>query len=271
MKSNSKSRKLSFTPRSILKTIGKLNQTLDPDGESKVIQEFRASRQQTITSIRFLVIVIITPLLVSQLSKTFIISPLIKQFWHQEQSNFFFNSFQEEKALDELQRFQEEIRFEGLLGKTPGLSKEIVQQKVKEKVIILTQEYKNKSTNAIANIFTDMLALFTFIILCIFGKQQLLTLKYFSDDIFYGLSDSAKAFLIILSTDIFVGYHSPYGWEIILGTTLSHYGLPENKSLVSLFIATVPVIMDTVFKYWIFRYLNRSSPSAVATYHNMNE
>lgn len=145
MKSNSKSRKLSFIPRSILKTIGKLNQTLDPDTESKVIQEFRASRQQTITSIRFLVIVIITPLLVSQLSKTFIISPLIKQFWHQEQSNFFLNSFQEEKALDELQRFQEEIRFEGLLGKTPGLSKEIVQQKVKEKAIILTQEYKNKS------------------------------------------------------------------------------------------------------------------------------
>jgi hypothetical protein len=26
-----------------------------------------------------------------------------------------------------------------------------------------------------------------------------------------------------------------------------------------------------VIKYWIFRYLNRISPSAVATYRNMNE
>jgi len=37
------------------------------------------------------------------------------------------------------------------------------------------------------------------------------------------------------------------------------------------FIATIPVILDTLFKYWIFRYLNRLSPSAVATYRTMNE
>lgn len=107
--------------------------------------------------------------------------------------------------------------------------------------------------------------------LCIFGKQQFTTLKLFANDLFYSFSDSAKAFLIIISTDIFIGYHSPYGWEIILKNILSHLGLPENKSFISLFIATVPVIMDTIFKYWIFRYLNRSSPSTVATYRNMNE
>jgi lipoprotein signal peptidase len=52
---------------------------------------------------------------------------------------------------------------------------------------------------------------------------------------------------------------------------LKRFGFPENKGFIFLFIATVPVIADTIFKYWIFRYLNRSSPSAVATYHNMNE
>jgi hypothetical protein len=33
------------------------------------------------------------------------------------------------------------------------------------------------------------------------------------DEIVYGLSDSAKAFIIILFTDMFVGFHSPHGWE----------------------------------------------------------
>jgi len=47
--------------------------------------------------------------------------------------------------------------------------------------------------------------------------------------------------------------------------------LPENRDLIFLFIATFPVLLDTVFKYWIFRYLNQVSPSAVATYHEMNE
>ena len=70
---------------------------------------------------------------------------------------------------------------------------------------------------------------------------------------------------------MFVGFHSAHGWEVILGGILHHFGLPENQSLIFLFIATVPVILDAIFKYWIFRYLSRMSPSAAATYRNMNE
>ena len=73
------------------------------------------------------------------------------------------------------------------------------------------------------------------------------------------------------STDIFVGFHSTHGWEVVLENGLRHFGLPENHDLIFLFIATFPVVLDTVFKYWIFRYLNQVSPSAVATYHEMND
>ncbi|MEM9151876.1 MAG: proton extrusion protein PcxA, partial [Cyanobacteria bacterium P01_F01_bin.3] len=83
--------------------------------------------------------------------------------------------------------------------------------------------------------------------------------------------DSAKAFIIILLTDTFVGFHSPHGWEVLLEGVADHLGLPANRNFIFLFIATFPVILDTVFKYWIFRYLNRISPSAVATYKTMNE
>lgn len=135
-----------------------------------------------------------------------------------------------------------------MLGKTPELSIKVVEKKLEEKTIALVHKYKTKSTNAIANIVADLLSLLIFILLCIIGKQ-LTTIKLFADDLFYGLSDSAKAFLIILSTDIFVGYHSAYGWEIVVENILSHSGLPENKSLISLFIETVPVVMNTIFKY----------------------
>jgi hypothetical protein len=102
-------------------------------------------------------------------------------------------------------------------------------------------------------------------------KRQVATLKAFIDEIVYGLSDSAKAFIIILFTDMFVGFHSPHGWEVLLEGMSRHLGFPANRDFIFLFIATFPVILDTVFKYWIFRYLNRISPSAVATYKNMNE
>ncbi|MEI2578072.1 CemA family protein [Scytonema sp. PRP1] len=262
---------MNFLPRSILRTLRKFQQTLEPNAEAKVVEEFRTSRRQTIDSTRFLLILIVVPLLVNQLSRNFVITPLVKKFWSQGQSVVFLNPSQEEKALAELKRFEQVLDFEARISKTPKLSTEMRQSKLKEKAIALKEEYKTKSVNAVTNIFADILTAATFIFLIVTGKQQLSILKSFASDITYSLSDSAKAFLIIIATDIFVGYHSPYGWEIILENILSHFGIPENKNFISLFIATVPVTMDTIFKYWIFRYLNRSSPSAVATYRNMNE
>lgn len=125
--------------------------------------------------------------------------------------------------------------------------------------------------DAISNIFANSLAAIAFITLIIRGKRQLSTVKQFLGEVTYGLSDSAKAFMLILFTDMFVGFHSAYGWEVILKGTLGHFGLPENRQFISLFIATVPVILDAIGKYWIFRYLNRMSPSSVATYREMNE
>jgi len=62
-----------------------------------------------------------------------------------------------------------------------------------------------------------------------------------------------------------------YGWDIILEGILHHFWLPENHNLLFFFLATVPVILDAIFRYWKIQYLNRVSPSSVATYRNMNE
>ncbi len=99
----------------------------------------------------------------------------------------------------------------------------------------------------------------------------MVAVKTLLNEIIYGLSDRAKAFILILFTDIFVGFHSPHAWEVILETLASHLGIPADRNVIFLFIATFPVILDSTFKYWIFRYLNQISPSAVATLKNMNE
>jgi hypothetical protein len=70
---------------------------------------------------------------------------------------------------------------------------------------------------------------------------------------------------------LLVGFHSPRGWELFLEFALNRFGFPHNENFIFLFVATFPVLLDTVFKYWIFRYLNKISPSTVATYHAMIE
>ena len=258
-------------PRSISRTFEKFKKELDPNAESEIIEEFRISRYQTSSSIKYLLLLIISPIVVDQITKSFIFSPFIDYFWNEKNNSVFLNISQEERAFSELQRFEEKIHFEILIGQLPNLSHESIEKEVKNKAVELAQYYSDESTDAIKNFLADCVSLLTFFYLIVTGTKQISVLNSFVNELIYGLSDTAKAFLIILFTDVFVGFHSSHGWEILLESGLRHFGLPENRDIIFLFIATFPVLLDTVFKYWIFRYLNQVSPSAVATYHEMNE
>ncbi len=263
--------KTGVVPRSILRTVGRLQRELDPKAEEEVVKKFRTSRDKTLISIKFILTLIIVPILAQQISKTFVVSPLVDHFRSENDPAIFLNMDLEEEAFVELHRFEEEVRFKSLLGTGPQLSQEDIEVEVKGKAIELAEEYRDRSADAVKNVFSDLIALGFFAGVIFTSRADVIVLKSFIDDIVYGLSDSAKAFIIILFTDMFVGFHSPHGWEVILEGISKHLGIPENRQFIFLFIATFPVILDSVIKYWIFRYLNRISPSAVATYRNMNE
>jgi hypothetical protein len=207
------------------------------------------------------------------LSKALLVGPIVDRYFDRNsgETAIFLNYEMEEEALHELERFEERIKFNNLLGTTELLSPEQMETEIKKRAREIAEESRGSSSNAIKNVFADILSVVTFTWLLLTSKREIAVLKDFFDHVVYGLSDSAKAFIIILFTDIFVGFHSPHGWEVILDGISRHWGLPANHDFIFLFIATFPVILDTIFKYWIFRYLNRISPSAVATYHNMNE
>ena len=268
--SNSLTEETSVLPRSILYTINRIKTELDPSAEKEIVKNFRDSKKKTVVSIRLLLLLIIVPLLTHQLTKNFIVEPIVGHFRHNETA-IFLNLDLEEEALVELQRFEEKLKFQNLISEAPKVSTEQIEERIKDKAREIAEEYRVDSDNAIANVFADLLSLVAFGWVVYVSKREIAVLKSFIDDVVYGLSDSAKAFVIILFTDMFVGFHSPHGWEVILSGVSRHLGLPENHNFIFLFIATFPVILDTVFKYWIFRYLNRISPSAVATYRGMNE
>ena len=261
----------SVLPRSILRTVDRIKQDLDPDAEVEVVRSFRNSKTQTTVAITFVLQLVIIPLLAQYLSKNFVVGPLVEYARDNTQAEVFLNVEMEEDALHELQQYEERFRFEVLIGKAPDLSEVEIEDRVRQKAFKIEEEYRQRSADAVENVFADVIAVLSFSLLLTSCKEQVATLKSFIDEIVYGLSDSAKAFIIILLTDTFVGFHSPHGWEVLLEGIADHLGLPANRNFIFLFIATFPVILDTVFKYWIFRYLNRISPSAVATYKTMNE
>ena len=146
-----------------------------------------------------------------------------------------------------------------------------IKERIQEKIVELAVYYNEQTILSITNIAGDFISVLTLGFLFIWMKPEISILKSFLIEAIYSLSDTTKSFLLILLTDLLVGFHSPRGWETALELLLKHFGLPENQDFVFLFVATFPVLLDTVFKYWIFRHLNKISPSTVATYHSMIE
>ncbi|WP_017318455.1 hypothetical protein [Mastigocladopsis repens] len=258
-------------PKSIKKTLDKVKNDLSPGAEEDVVNAFRRSRAQTVIALRLLALLIIVPLLTQQISKNFLILPIVEKYRGGEEAQVFLNSEMKEEALEELHMFKEELELESLIGSAPRLSAEALEEQVKHKAVEIAEEFRHKSHSAVSNVFADIVALFAFALVLLFRRQDIAVLKSFIDNIVYGLSDSAKAFAIILTTDIFVGFHSPHGWEVLLESLAAHLGVAANRSAISLFIATVPVVADTMVKYWIFRSLSRMSPSTMATLKEMDD
>ncbi|MBG1270834.1 proton extrusion protein PcxA [Nostoc sp. WHI] len=263
--------KTGVLPRTIGRTINKIKNDLSSNKEQEVIRKFRISRANTTTSARFVLILILVPLLIQLLSKNLLISPIVDRIRVENVPQLFLHSEMKESALKDLQGFEEELKFDNIINLAPRLSEEVIEERVKQKAAEIAKEYWHKSNRAISNVFADLLALGAFILILLVSRREIAILKSFMDEIVYGLSDSAKAFIIILCTDIFVGFHSPHGWEVLLEGFAEHLGIAPNHSFIFLFIATFPVILDTIVKYWIFRYLSRISPSALATLKTMNE
>ncbi|MEH2236878.1 proton extrusion protein PcxA [Nostoc sp.] len=258
-------------PSSIGKTVNKIRANLTPQAEEEFMRNYRISQNRTKIALRFLIILIIVPILTHNLSKPFIVNPILERIRGDNKIQIFLNSDMEKEALHELHIFEQGLRFEYLLNQAPPLSSEVIQEKIKDKAREMADEFYLKSSSAISNVFADLISLLSFSIIIALSKREIMILKSFMDTIVYGLSDSAKAFLIILFTDIFVGFHSPDGWEVLLEGIAEHLGLPGNRNVIFFFIATFPVILNTIFKYWIFRYLSRLSPSALATLKEMDE
>ncbi|MBW4634471.1 MAG: proton extrusion protein PcxA [Iphinoe sp. HA4291-MV1] len=262
-------------PRSIGIKINKIKADFSPQAEEQFIRKFQISKKRTRTAVRFLAMLVVVPILTQYLSKELLVSPIVErirdEIRDENLSHTFLNYEMEEEALNKLKTFEEKLKFGNLIRQAPPISSEVIEEKVRHQARQIAEEFREKSNNAISNIFADMLSLIAFALVIFTSKREIVIVKSFMDDVMYGLSDSAKAFLIIIFTDIFVGFHSPHGWEVILEGFAEHLGLPANRDAMYLFIATFPVILDTIFKYWIFRFLSRLSPSALATLKEMNE
>lgn len=175
-----------------------------------------------------------------------------------------------EEYTAEFNAFKDELEVKDLLGLIPGLSPAQRRERLQEKVTELWRESRESALNGIKNLMADGIAIAAFAGIVYFNRHVLAHIRAFSNRAFLSLSDPVKVFIFILITDMFVGFHSAEGWEVLLEGIAQHFGLPESKAVIHTFIATVPVMMDSVIKFWIFSYLTQFSAAGSAIYERMN-
>ena len=283
-------------PRSIGRTVSRFLKELGPNGEKILLQEFRISRYQLWVSIKCFFTIFFVPIFISTFFTFIVFQPIVTYFWNSSKTDLFLNSFQEEKAFLKLDSYELEAYFQSLVN--PAFEKEDILHlhkkiaespefqiqkslnssselelfvEIESKMHEIAEEINQESINSILHLLGDFITFLTLVILVKLLQAEIVISRTFLTEILYSLSDTTKSFLIILGTDLLVGFHSPKAWEILIETILERFGLPNNEDFILLCVATVPVLLDTAFKYWIFRYLNKLSPSTVVTYHNMIE
>ncbi|KAJ7973660.1 Chloroplast envelope membrane protein [Quillaja saponaria] len=162
-------------------------------------------------------------------------------------------------------RFQLEVE----IGKAPPLSDQEIWRELRHKALELRDEWRLENRRAFANILSDMVFGISLFILLYFNRSKVALLKYTGYKIINNISDTGKAFLIILITDIFLGYHSESGWQTLLEVVVEHYGFEVDQSAITIFISLVPVIIDACVKLWLFKFLPRLSPKVSNIFREM--
>nr|AWL21476.1 envelope membrane protein [Pilularia americana] len=262
---------ISLVPRSVTRTLSRFEAELTSQSSSLVLNDFALAKNQSLASLRYIGYLLFFPFAIPISLKNNFIEPWIRSWWNNYQPQLFLNSFQEERALNRLREVEALLWSNDATGISVDTRLWNYDTDAYNETIQLAVMYNEANIQLLLQLVTDVISIATLVFLFIMGRKRLAVPNSRIQELFYSLNDTMKAFSILPLTDLCVGFHSPHGWELLIGSSFEHFGLAPNKYVISCFVSTFPVILDTVFKYRIFRHLNRTSPSIVATYHTMSE
>nr|CUR01368.1 cemA [Acacia cerastes] len=187
------------------------------------------------------------------------------------QSEIFLNDIQEKSILKKFIELEELLLLDEMIKEYPETRLQNLRIGIYKETIQLIKTHNEDLMNTILHFSTNIIC---FVILSgysILGNQELIILNSWVQEFLYNLSDTIKAFSILLLTDFCIGFHSTHGWELMIGSVYKDFGFAHNDQIISCLVSIFPVILDTIFKYWVFGYLNRVSPSLVVIYHSMKD
>nr|YP_009338353.1 envelope membrane protein [Peucedanum insolens]ANK36448.1 envelope membrane protein [Peucedanum insolens] len=228
------------------------------------------SKKKAFTPLLYLASIVSLPWWIS-LSFNKSLESWVTYWWNTRQSEIFLNDIQEKNIIEKFIELEEILLLEEMIKEYSETHLQNLRIGIRKETLQLIKIHNEDHIHTILHFSRNIIC---FVILSgysILSNEELVILNSWAQEFLYNLSDTIKAFSILLLTDLCIGFHSPHGWELMIGFVYKDFGFAHNDQIISGLVSTFPVILDTLFKFLIFRYLNRVSPSLVVIYHSMND
>ncbi|KAK8936689.1 Chloroplast envelope membrane protein [Platanthera zijinensis] len=251
---------------------GSMRSLITGTTDNELLFEDRVFQFASTSSAKFIALLVLIPWVVCFLVHDYVFMPFLDRYVKivPLAAELFDVRKQQKLEMVKILRVEKaRYRLEVEIGNSPPLSDEDFWLKLRHKAIELRDEFRLKNRRAFANIWSDVVYGVTLFILIYANKSKVALLKFTGYKLLNNTSDTGKAFLIILVTDIFLGYHSESGWQVLIEVILDRYGIEVDQAAITIFICTVPVIVDACVKLWLFKFLPRLSPNISSIFQAM--
>lgn len=151
---------------------------------------------------------LLAPWLAAQLLKLALVSPLLEAELHTQGSTFFkLRPEQVEHAEYEAERYRAHLSFEQLMQRAPPLLEADLLTKVRDKLAHDEQELLENNAHSTADLVTDATFSAVVGINVVANIERVRGIQSVVGKEFFSMDSSRQAFLLLLVSDILVGYH----------------------------------------------------------------
>lgn len=164
---------IGLIPRSIVRTFSRLQTELDSQSEFLLMQEFKLIRYQAIASFQFFGSLFFFPWLSQTIFKLFFFKPILSHWWNTGQRQLFLNSFQEQKALEELQKLEDTAWLDLLMAYSSEVPLSLFINTIHERALQLVASTNDYSIKALVQLSTDGIFVCTVFLLLAFSQRKL--------------------------------------------------------------------------------------------------
>jgi len=207
--------------------------------------------------VRFLII----PSIISRVASVTVIHPVLQYQFSQIPNEQLLTEEDQAELMEETENFEKMLQYNEVMGRAPKLDIEKREEVVKSFATGKEEEAAEHTLQVDTNRFQDLVFFAVLAYMVTKNNEDMkIGLRAIKKN-FFDMQPAQQAFFLLLSSDVLVGYHSADGWQTALKVLGGHYGVRDQEEAIAIFVALVPVSIDVLFKFWVFKYLRMLAPS----------